>query len=73
MMIDATELCILILVTMSLIQGHRNAEKQRLLCLLSQSYEGIWMECGMLSRFVGLMNHIFLSDMEMEMEESEKN
>ena len=48
-------------MTLTFIQGHWSARKQKLLCHLShESFKLIWMECGMLLRLVDVMNFMLI-------------
>ena len=62
LMIDNAELHILILVqmTLTLIQDHRNVRKHKLLCHFSPRFRSVWMEIDMLFRLVGLMKPMFI-------------
>ena len=59
-MIDSIVLYILtlILLTLTLILGHKSARKQKLVHQLSHSFQSIWMEFGVLLRLVGVLNLI---------------
>ena len=61
--IDTTEIYILIpvCVTSTLIQGHGDARKEnKAVPIISQSYEWIWLEFGMLLRLVCLINPMLI-------------
>ena len=59
-MIDTVILYILILVwlTLTLIQGHRNGKANTSAPIISQSFQSIWMEFGTVLRFVDVVNVI---------------
>ena len=64
-MIDTTVLYILILVqlTLTLIQVHWSARKQKIMHQLSHSFQLVWMEFDLLLRLFEMMNFILsLSD-----------
>ena len=60
--IDTIKLYILILVLLTLTQGHRSARKQKLLRQLSiwQSFQSVWIEFDTLLRCVGAINLLLI-------------
>ena len=61
MVIDANEPFILILVILTLIQGHKSTRKQKLCTIFSPNPQTIWLDFGILFRFISLMTYSIYS------------